>query len=193
MEKTEEKMENTEAKMNLEREASGSRSGTEATYVVHEQSMHGLRGTLVFFMICFALMGMSYIIAFFGAMVGSSTTATAIITYIFTPILAVAAIATAVLIAMEKKMAKLAALITLCVSFIYTTITSVVAYIEVKNAVCADAGSYYAMSHSSCSSSADDMALPIVISGVLVSFVGHGLIALYFHVSKRVKQTLVKK
>ncbi len=209
MDKTEDKIEKVEEKMNLEREASESRSGADARYVVHEQSLRGLHGALVFFMICFALMGMSYIIAFFGAMAGnntantindyyvhsaaSGTSATAVVTYIFTPILAIAAIATTVLIAMEKRMAKLAAWITLGVSFIYTTITAIVAYIEVKDAACTGVSSYYAMTHSSCSSTADATALPILIGGILVSLVGHGLIALYFHLSKRVKQTLVKK
>lgn len=137
-------------------------------YVVMAESLKGVKGWLLFFAVCFALSGIGYVGSFFTAMTDLSE-ASSIVSLIFSPILATAAITTTVFIAMQKKIAKWMAVGTLglfaLVGVINTIIGSVV---------------------SDSSSSA-----PLLISAIITELIFAGLFMLYFFVSKRVKETLV--
>lgn len=138
-------------------------------YVVMAESLKGLKGWLLFFVICFALSGLGYITAFFTAMVDLSASG-AILNLIFTPFLAAAAITTTVFIAMQKKLGKWLAIGTLGLFALYGVINSIVSF-------------------ASGLSTAD--SAPLLISGILTGLVLEGLLMLYFFTSKRVKETLV--
>lgn len=135
------------------------------------ESLKGIKGWLLFFTVCFALSGLIYIGQFFTAMTDLST-ASAVVSLIFTPILAVAAIVTTVFIAMEKKLGKWLAVGTLGFGAIAGVTQTIVTFAD--------------------GSSGTTLSAPLIISAILIGLIGPGLIALYFFVSKRVKETLVK-
>lgn len=168
-------------------------------YVMMERSLKGVGGWLVFWLVIFALAAIGYIMQFFtglstlGAVGGEALRITSLI---FTPILAGAFLTSAVLIGMQKKLGVLVTYITLAASALYSTITSIVTYATASAIVNEAKNSYsryddYSYSYSTGASSAVQQALPYLIGMILVSLVIHGLIALYFMQSKRVKQTLV--
>lgn len=138
-------------------------------YVVMAQSLKGVRGWLLFFVICFGLAGIGYISAFFLAIADLST-ANSIVSAIFSPILAVAFLGAAVLITMQKQLGRWLAAAALGIGALYSTITSIVNYVT--------------------GASADDGVIELV-SGIVIGLVLHGLLILYFFASKRVKETLV--
>lgn len=155
-------------------------------YMVMQQSLKGVGGWLIFWMIVFAFAAIGYITAFFTSMM-SLNSAVSIISLIFAPVLAAGYVTSVVFMAMQKKLAKMIIFITLGVSALYTIINSIVGYITVSNTV----RSYSSYDYSYSSSSAMDRALPMLIAGILISLLVHALIALYFILSKRVKETLV--
>lgn len=138
-------------------------------YVVMAESLKGVKGWLLFFTVCFALSGLGYISIFFTSMMDLNT-AGAILSLIFSPFLAAAAITTTVFIAMQKKLGKWLAVGTLGLFALYGVINSIVTF-------------------ASGSSTAD--SAPLLISGIITGLVFEGLLMLYFFVSKRVKETLV--
>ena len=138
-------------------------------YVVMAESLKGVKGWLLFFVICFALAGIGYISMFFAAMQDLSA-ASSIVTLVFAPVLATLYIATVVFVAMQKKLGKWLAIGSLGVGALYSVITSVAGYVT---------GS---------SNGSDAVGL---IGGIVVGLVFQGLLVLYFFVSKRVKETLV--
>ena len=135
-------------------------------YVVMAESLKGVKGWLMFWVIIFGLSGLGYTSIFFTSM-GSSLDGTGVISMVFAPILAVLSITTVVLIAMEKKLGKLMALGTIGAMAPYAVISSLVQR-----------------------SSSDGPAA--MVGAIMVALVLYGLWALYFVVSKRVKETLVK-
>lgn len=138
-------------------------------YVVMAQSLKGVRGWLMFWQIIFVLMAIGSIMMFFGAISGStSSDGNSVMQMIFSPLMAIGSIATVVLVALEKKLGRIAALVTVGVSGLYGILNSIV----------------------SSNSSSDGPAM--MVGGILVSLLLYGLWALYFVVSKRVKETLVK-
>lgn len=156
-------------------------------YVIMQQSLKGVGGWLIFFMVIFGMAALGYIMTFFVSMMTLSS-ASSIVSLIFAPILAGGYITTIIMIAMQKRLGRLFSWITLSVSALYTVINSIVAYAIVGETVRRiDEYSYY----SSQISHAVDRSLPLLIGSILVSIVAHGLFALYFILSKRVKETLV--
>lgn len=141
-------------------------------YVVQEKSLKGLGGALVFWMIVFALYVIGSISMFTAALAGSDyDTPTKVVILLFTPFLAVAFAAAVVLIALQKKLAVVVTFAALGLAGVFTTVNSIAAFAS--------------------SSRNSDQAVPALISGILISYVILGLVALYFLVSKRVKQTLI--
>ncbi len=120
----------------------------------------------MFWVIIFGLAGLGYISIFFTSM-GASLDGTGVIKMVFAPILAVASIASVVLISLEKKLGKFAAMGTIAAMALYAIITSIA---EPSNS--------------------DGPAA--MVGAIMVALVLYGLWALYFVVSKRVKETLVK-
>jgi hypothetical protein len=104
---------------------------------------------------------------FFIAITNISLGASAVVTAIFTPLLAIGYITSTILIAMQKKVGIYVLFGTLGVSFLYMMFSVIVSGLFELNA-------------------------GMAISSILTSFVGHGLIALYFITSKRVKATITK-
>lgn len=141
-------------------------------YVVQEKSLKGLGGALIFWMIVFTLYVIGSISLFTNALAGSADdTAVKVVTLLFTPFLAVAFTAAVVLIALQKKLAVMVTFIALGLAAVYGTINSIATFTS--------------------SNSDSDEAVPSLIAGILISYLVLGLVALYFVVSKRVKQTLI--
>lgn len=138
-------------------------------YVVMAESLKGLKGWLLFFTIVFALSGIGYISVFFNSML-SLEQATSIVSLIFAPILAGAAITTTVFLAMQKKLGKWLAIGTLGAFALYSVINSLVSF---------------------AAGTSSETQAPMLISTILANLVFEGLLMLYFFVSKRVKETLV--
>jgi uncharacterized membrane protein YuzA (DUF378 family) len=142
-------------------------------YVVQEKSLRGIGGALVFWMIVFALYAVGSITMFTNALVSSADdTATKVVTLLFTPFLATAFIAAVVLIALQKKIAVLVTFAALGLAAVYGTINSITTFTSGNRD--------------------NNEAIPTLVAGILISYIILGLVALYFVVSKRVKQTLIK-
>lgn len=145
-------------------------------YVVTQQSLQGLGGWLVFFLVVFALLGIGYIMMFTQNISGlDDTGASRIVSLIFSPIIAIGSVAAAALIALQRKLAIVVSLSVLGVSALYSIISIIVAFVS-------------SSSYSSYDSSA---TAPVMVGSILATLIFHGLLALYFVVSKRVKQTLI--
>lgn len=137
----------------------------QVQYIVNQKDLNGLGGWLMFYLILFVLFGLAYITAFFSA-ISAMTTPTMVVTAIFSPLIAVGSIASVVLIAMRKKLAVLVGAATFGVSGLYAAVNVIV-------------------------SAKSETPIAVTVGGTLTSLVIFGLFALYFFVSKRVKQTLV--
>jgi hypothetical protein len=138
-------------------------------YVVQEQSLNGLGGWLAFWMTIFTLSGLIFIVAFFGAIENGVEESASVLLMVFAPILAIAYITSTVLIALRKKIARWVSVGSIGLATLYSVISVIVA-----------------------ASEADDMPITGVVAGILTSVVLSGLMALYFIVSKRVAQTLIR-
>ncbi len=157
-------------------------------YVMMQQSLQGVSGWLIFFLICFGLAAIGYIWSFFASMMILAT-ATGVVGLIFSPVLAGGYITSIVMIAMRKRLGKLITLITLGISTVFTIISSIIAY-AVAGDVASTIDRSYSLYGDSLSSTVSN-SIPLLIAGIVVSIVIHALIALYFILSKRVKETLV--
>lgn len=156
----------------------------QVQYVKMEQSVEGIGGWLLFFMICFGLAGMGFIMNFFMSIASSSFGGPQIVALIFSPILAGGFITSVVMLAMQKKIGILITYATLGVALLNSIIGSIVSYSAAKS-VTNSIDLYIGTSTS-------DYVLPTLIGTILVSIVSYGLIGLFFHLSKRVKATITK-
>jgi hypothetical protein len=141
----------------------------QVQYVKMEQSLKGLGGMLVFWMVVFALSGIGSITSFFALMTSTGSVG-AIAGLIFSPLIAAASIASVVLIALTKKIAIVTSVALFGLSALYSTIVALVNF--------ANYG--------------DSSGVPVLIGSLLTLWVVAGLFSLYFFLSKRVKETLIK-
>lgn len=141
----------------------------QVQYVVSQQSLEGVGGWLIFWIIVFILMGIGYIMAFFTGIEAGGSKATDILLMIFSPLLAIGAIGSATTIALRRKIGVWISVGTLGLAGLYTILSTVIAASQSK---------YTSMA--------------ITVGGVLASIVFSGAMILYFFASKRVKQTLTK-
>lgn len=155
-------------------------------YVVMQQSLQGVGGWLIFFMICFGFAALSYIMLFFMLMPNIST-APSVIGLIFSPILAAGYIASIVTIAMQKRLGKLLTWTTLAISALYGTANAIATYAMVGDAA-ARLDSYM---QATVASQTTQKSLPLLVGSIIAMLTVHGLVALYFMLAKRVKETLV--
>ncbi len=148
-------------------------------YVVMAESLKGIKGWLLFFTIVFAIYGIVFITFFFGAMnnsamdssaMNNATQSNSVVALIFTPLLAAASITTTVFLAMEKKLAKWLAVGTLGLVALYNIINAIVNF----------------------TAGVSEASAPSLISGIVITMIFSGLLMLYFFVSRRVKETLVR-
>ncbi len=137
-------------------------------YVVMTESMKGVKGWLLFFAICFALSGLTYIGYFFNAM-QSLDNVSSIVMLIFAPLLAAAYITTTVFISMQKKLGKWLAIGSLGLGAVYGVISLVVNF----------------------ASGLGSSNVSALLAAITIQLVVEGLLMLYFVTSRRVKETLV--
>lgn len=164
----------------------------QVQYVVMQQSLKGVGGWLIFWLVCFGLAAIGYIWAFFAAMLDLSA-ALSIVMLIFSPILAAGYITSIVLVSMQKRLGKVIIWATLAASAVSSIVATIVSYITISDVARSyDKYSSYYDSYTTYSYSASTgKALPMVIAGIIVTIVIHVLVALYFVLSKRVKETMV--
>lgn len=136
-------------------------------YVIAQKSLNGVGGLLAFWLVIFSLNGIAYINTFFnqlGSTMGSGISVTAVI---FSPIIAIGCIASVILIALRKKIAKIASIATVGLMTLYSVINMIV--VSMSNSL--DTG--------------------FAVGSIVGALVFGGLVSLYFFSSKRVQQTLV--
>ncbi len=141
----------------------------QVQYVVSQQSLEGVGGWLVFWLIVFILMGIGYIMAFFTGLENGGDEASDILLMIFSPLIAIGAIGSAVTIALRKKLAIWMSVATLGIAGLYNILSIIIAAVDNRYS-----------------------SIAITVGGILVSIVFSGAIILYFFASKRVKQTLTR-
>lgn len=142
-------------------------------YVVMAQSVKGVSGWVVFWQILFGLASLGYITDFFAAMTKNMDFLN-ILNLALSPLLAVAAITTVILIATEKRLARTVAIATIGGMALFSVLSAI-------------------LSGSSASSTATVNLGPAELVGsIVVLLVIYGLSAFYFVNAKRVKETLVK-
>lgn len=139
-------------------------------YIVSERSLNGIGGWLVFWMIVFAIGGLGFLAAFFAAIESGVGEATTVLALIFTPIMSIGYIASTILIAMQKRLARYVALGSIAVGTLYSLISAIVGFAQ----------------------SRVDTSVAALILTLLMILIVNGLVGLYFVLSKRVNQTLVK-
>lgn len=137
-------------------------------YVVMAESLKGVKGWLMFFVVCFVIGGIGNIGMFFNAIMNLSQPEN-IISLIFSPILAVLSICAVVFIAMQKRLGKWLAVATLITAGINNTASMIALHTSGK--------------------SGEDT--PTLIGGIITMLILEGLVILYFFASRRVKETLV--
>ena len=143
-------------------------------YVMMQQSLKGVGGWLMFFIIWFGIVALSDIALFFVAMMNLSLPSN-VVSMIFTPILAGGYIASLVLLSMEKRIAKILSWITIGVSAVYSIVNMIVLFAA-----------------GGVDSTGERVTVFTLLSFITLSVAVHSLMALYFVLSKRVKETLVK-
>jgi hypothetical protein len=141
----------------------------QVQYVVSQQSLEGVGGWLVFWLIVFIIMSIGYIMAFFTGLERGGEEASDVLLMIFSPLIAIGAIGSAVTIALRKKLAIWMSVATLGIAGLYNILSIVIAAVDNKYS-----------------------SIAITVGGILVSIVFSGAIILYFFASKRVKQTLTR-
>ena len=143
-------------------------------YVMMQQSLKGVGGWLMFFIIWFGIVALGQIAMFFVSMMNLSLPSN-VVSMIFAPILAGGYIASLVLLSMEKRIAKILSWITIGVSAVYSIVNMIVLFAA-----------------GGVDSTGERVTVFTLLSFITVSVAVHSLMALYFVLSKRVKETLVK-
>lgn len=143
-------------------------------YVMMQQSLKGVGGWLMFFIVWFGIVALSDIAMFFVAMMNLSLPSN-VVSMIFTPILAGGYITSLVLLSMEKRIAKILSWITIGVSAVYSIVNMIVLFAA-----------------GGVDSTGERVTVFTLLSFITLSVAVHSLMALYFVLSKRVKETLVK-
>lgn len=146
-------------------------------YVVMSESLKGIKGWLMFFLIVFVLSAVGYISVFFNS-INMLSSASGVISLIFSPFIAISAITTVALISMGKKMGRWFAILTIGLSTFFSILLGVINF-----ATGASVG------YSSYNSGTQ--GITSLISGIVISLLFAVLFSLYFINSRRVKETLV--
>lgn len=153
-------------------------------YVVMAESLKGLKGWLLFFTVCFGLGAITNIAMFFAAMT-KSPDALSIVTLIFSPFTAIAAIAAVVLISMNKRIGRWAAIGSIALNTLHGIVTYIIAFVNPTVSTTTD---YASMTTTTTETS---LGVPGLISSILVTIIVAVFISLYFVKSRRVQETLV--
>lgn len=140
--------------------------GQKVQYVITQESLNGIGGWLLFFIVVFALTSIGEVGAFFQTLTNGIKTASDGMNMLFSPLMALGFLLSVILLAMRKKLAIMVIYASLATGAVYSVITQIV------------------------TPSKDGVAM--IISGIVVSLILYGLVMLYFRQSRRVKETLVK-
>lgn len=186
-------------KISTKSEASRSDDLPQAQYIQQENSLRGLGGLLVFWLIVFGMYSVSFLFVFFFALASiaedglpsGTNGALAIETMIFGLLICVSYILTVVFIAMQKKLGRLLAFISIGLTALYAVIMSITGMFA---QYCYQQYSYGYLdygSHEVCSGIGAG-GIIILIGVILGALIYAGLVSLYFVMSKRVKLTLIK-
>ena len=153
----------------------------------------GLRGALLFFMICMGLTGLGAITATFAALaeiIGGDANATSVILFIGMPVVAVSMLMAAVKIGMRKRSGKKMAIISTVATAVVSTIVQLA---SLFTTVSYDYGSYSTSIYRPVQSGPDPEEIVIGLGGIVFSLVAYGLVVLYFQHSRRVNATLTEE
>jgi len=137
-------------------------------YIVMAESLKGVKGWLMFFVVCFVIGSLVNTAVFFQAIMNLSQPEN-VISLIFSPILVVLAICAVVFITMQKRLGKWLAVATIATAGLGNVANAVVIYASGRSEVDA----------------------PAFITGIVTMLIVEGLVILYFFASRRVKETLV--
>ena len=137
-------------------------------YVVMAESLKGVKGWLMFFVVCFVIGSLVNTAVFFQAIMNLSQPEN-VISLIFSPILVVLAICAVVFIVMQKRLGKWLAIATIATAGLGNVANAVVIYASGRSEVDA----------------------PAFITAIVTMLIVEGLVILYFFASRRVKETLV--
>lgn len=144
--------------------------GTQVQYVVQHNSVEGLGGWLMFWLVIFAIAGISYATSFFTQLGGGVGDASGILYLMMAPLMAIAYLTAVVFIAMRKKLGKILAISAIGVTALYAVISAI---IDIAGNTGGNIGSS--------------------VGGLVAVLIVSGLMALYFIVSRRVKATLINQ
>jgi hypothetical protein len=137
-------------------------------YVVMAESLKGVKGWLMFFVVCFVIGSLINTAVFFQAIMNLSQPEN-VISLIFSPVLVVLAICAVVFITMQKRLGKWLAVATIATAGLGNVANAVVIYASGRSGV----------------------EVPAFITGIVTMLIVEGLVILYFFASRRVKETLV--
>lgn len=137
-------------------------------YVVMAESLKGVKGWLMFFVVCFVIGSLVNTAVFFQAIMNLSQPEN-VISLIFSPILVVLAICAVVFITMQKRFGKWLAVATIATAGLGNVANAVVIYASGRSGV----------------------EVSAFITGIVTMLIVEGLVILYFFASRRVKETLV--
>ena len=132
------------------------------------ESLKGVKGWLMFFVVCFVIGSLVNTAVFFQAIMNLSQPEN-VISLIFSPILVVLAICAVVFITMQKRLGKWLAVATIATAGLGNVANAVVIYASGRSGV----------------------EVPAFITGIVTMLIVEGLVILYFFASRRVKETLV--
>ena len=138
-------------------------------YIVASQSLKGIGGWLLFWVIILGLAGVGYVTLFFTALTNLDSPS-AVVMAIFAPFLAITALGAVVFISMQKKLGKLAAMTYIGVAVLYSVINAIVSF---------------------ASGVGSSSNIATLMGSIVGTIVFGGLMILYFVQSRRVKETLV--
>jgi hypothetical protein len=161
--------------------------------VVAQQSLEGIAGMLVFWIVIFSLTAISMASAFFMYVFNPAVNSTAngIVTIIFAPIIAAACLYAVFLIANRKKLAIKVSIGAIGI-MVLQSIISTIAISATANTVIDNLSSDSFMMTDTVAQTTQSALVGAAIGTIMATLVYGGLVALYFLTSKRVKQTLVK-
>ena len=140
-------------------------------YVVMAESLKGIKGWLAFLDILMGIGGVLFMMVFFGSL-SDINTAFGAVSVIFSPIVSILSITTVILINLQKKIARYFSIASYMAGAAYLSTLQIVLFASETR-----------------SSSKDITAC---IAGIVLYLLTSILLSLYFILSKRVKETLVK-
>lgn len=153
----------------------------------------GLRGALLFFMICMGLTGLGAITATFAALaeiIGGDANATSVILFIGMPVVAVSMLMATVKIGMRKRSGKKMTIISIVATAVVSTIVQLA---NLFTTVSYDYSSYSSSIYRPVQSGPDPEEIVLGLGGIVCSLAVYGLLVLYFQHSRRVNATLTEE